>query len=118
MYNILPYLEEQALHDIGAGTSWSAKLISRAMLCAMPLTMMNCPTRRTLTLFPYCPVSGTYGNEKYNMSPPAPFLARGDYAFNAGSQVLLQYLSRPRLACKATIPRTLGRMSPRTLRFG
>ena len=86
MYNILPYLEEQALHDIGAGTPWSAKLISRAMLCATPLTMMNCPTRRTLTLFPYCPVSGSYGNEKYNMSPPAPFLARGDYAFNAGSQ--------------------------------
>ncbi len=105
MDNILPYLEEQALHDIGAGTPWSEKLISRAMLCATPLTMMNCPTRRTLTLFPYYPVSGTYGNEKYNMSPPAPFLARGDYAFNAGSQYYCNIYPGPDSLAQGDDPR-------------
>jgi prepilin-type N-terminal cleavage/methylation domain-containing protein/prepilin-type processing-associated H-X9-DG protein len=96
IFNVLPYLELQALHDIGAGTTWNQKLLSRATLCSTPISTMNCPTRRRSVLYPYYAVPA---NVKFNMIPPAPMLARGDYAFNAGSQNYSQvYTGPPSLA--------------------
>src|SRR5262249_4625949 len=45
-YNILPFIEEQALHDLGAGGNDAAKKTSRATLFQTPIGAMYCPSRR------------------------------------------------------------------------
>jgi len=48
VYNILPYIEQQALRDLGKGQSdASAKKAAITQLCQTPLGAMVCPTRRT-----------------------------------------------------------------------
>jgi len=84
-FNILPYMEQQTLHDIGAGETDEQKKISRMMLCGQPLSMHNCPSRRQALLFPIA-YSGPYYVHKLNMSSDITMAARGDYAMNAGSQ--------------------------------
>ena len=54
-YNILPYLEQQALHDLGAGLTWNstAAFAAKAQCAATPLTAFNCPTRRRVIAYPF-----------------------------------------------------------------
>jgi prepilin-type N-terminal cleavage/methylation domain-containing protein len=83
-YNVLPYLEQQPLHDLGAGTTFTAKMTTRLALCSTPLSMCNCPTRRRPILYSEYVASNT---AKYNMDiSKLAGTVRGDYAANAGSQ--------------------------------
>ncbi len=88
-YNCLPYMEQQALHDLQLGTvRGSADQMAKAQQMAMtPVATLTCPTRRlpgiypNLNYFMNCPMT--------NAAAPADPLAacwfRGDYAANAGS---------------------------------
>lgn len=79
-YNVLPYLEQPALHDLGKGDTFEDKRQTRAVLATTPLSVFNCPTRRRPAL---------YANDviKWNSTTPTPpMVARGDYGINAGSQ--------------------------------
>jgi prepilin-type N-terminal cleavage/methylation domain-containing protein len=85
--NILPYLEQQPLYDLGQGLSATAKSTANAQRVQTPLTMFNCPTRRRAILFPYADYNhgGTGG-------PPANYasvtsVARSDYAANGGDKM-------------------------------
>ena len=81
VYNLLPYLEQQALHDVSANiTDMNAKKQANATLITTPLVMMNCPSRRKTKLYPNVAHTVLYN------SVDRPQVARGDYACNAGSQ--------------------------------
>jgi len=83
IYNVLPYLEEETLHGLpGDGDrmhiSTAQKSVARKMTMT-PLSVMNCPTRRTSQAYP-------------NVHPTEPRnafwateVARSCYAGNAGS---------------------------------
>ena len=81
IYNVLPYIEQPALHDMGAGLSWNSaqKQAALARVVAAPLAMLYCPTRRPATTYPnvYTPVNCGSAN--------VPLVARTDYAASAGS---------------------------------
>jgi hypothetical protein len=77
LFNILPYMEQQSLHDLGIGGS----LAGRTQTSMTPLTVLNCPTRRSSTPFAFNPPNGTFINI---VSAPTS-IARSDYAGNSGS---------------------------------
>ena len=118
IYNILPYLGEQQLHDLGKGlpepasgarsTVTVADLIppfadkQAAMLNLLetPLTTMNCPSRRRAILYPINFNPGSPGYLAYcgnvgtivDMTPvSAAMEARADYAANCGSEAINDY---------------------------
>ncbi len=78
IFNILPYMEQQALHDLGLGLSGTAKSAALAQMNATPLTTLICPTRRTVRTYPAKSVS-------YPMNANSSTLvAKNDYAANGG----------------------------------
>lgn len=79
IYNILPYLEQQNLHDLGLGANATTKKTQHARRTQTALGLLNCPTRRRPVLYPYG--STTYQPANSDMPQQA---ARSDYAANGG----------------------------------
>ncbi len=83
-YNILPWIEQQALHDLGktggtSGTDPNAEPeAERAQCLETPLAMFHCPTRRAAVAYPF-----THGSDFVNADRP-DVIGRSDYAANAG----------------------------------
>jgi prepilin-type N-terminal cleavage/methylation domain-containing protein len=81
-YNVLPFLEERRLHEMGGEPSdQSAKDAAHTQRLTAPLPIFYCPTRRPPRLY--------YGH-KTTTTPPSPAIAGGmvaksDYAINAGT---------------------------------
>jgi prepilin-type N-terminal cleavage/methylation domain-containing protein/prepilin-type processing-associated H-X9-DG protein len=88
-YNILPYCEQQAvweLPDDGDSLNITQKQKDGATLMQKtPMAMLNCPTRRQPTLYPYTQ-SSTFA--LYNCNQPS-LCARTDYAGNCGDNSVL-----------------------------
>ena len=81
-YSALPYLEQQALHDIGIGQDFSTKRTLNREMVSTPLAVFTCPTRRRP--LPY-PVQTYYNLNWYNVEDVASLLiARSDYCGNNG----------------------------------
>jgi prepilin-type N-terminal cleavage/methylation domain-containing protein len=81
IYNILPYIDQQSLHDMGAGMATADKNAAHLQRITIPLTMLYCPTRRSAILYPW--TSGaTGGVGLFNATTPAngSQVARNDYA--------------------------------------
>ena len=103
VYNILPYAEQNALHDLGRYGSNSVKQQTILQLVASPLSFTNCPTRRRPALFPK---TWNNGNDPvaYNsggVTAPYGFLmARTDYAACSGGGGV-QYGTGPRSSSAA-----------------
>jgi prepilin-type N-terminal cleavage/methylation domain-containing protein/prepilin-type processing-associated H-X9-DG protein len=74
IYNVLPYIEQQALHDLGL----DGKIASRSARVGTPLSALICPTRRTVVLYPYVHPSPYTNLIKPNM------IGRSDYVGNGG----------------------------------
>jgi prepilin-type N-terminal cleavage/methylation domain-containing protein len=90
-YNILPYLEQQTLHDLElTATSPTDKMNKARQMCQTPITIYTCPARRAPQLYP--DLDYNLSAPMVNASPPAsPDVAcwyRGDYRANAGSVLL------------------------------
>jgi prepilin-type processing-associated H-X9-DG protein len=88
IYNLLPFMEQPALHDLKLDKSQGfgpADLISQML--ATPLAIVNCPTRRQLKA---CPTWMTGGGGDYSHSfsngqaSATPNVAKTDYACNGG----------------------------------
>lgn len=78
IYNLLPYIEQQAIRDMGTGLTDRGKWPVFQERDAMTVDMLNCPTRRPAIAYP---------NDKPNTpvnSRKNPLHARSDYAANAG----------------------------------
>jgi prepilin-type N-terminal cleavage/methylation domain-containing protein/prepilin-type processing-associated H-X9-DG protein len=78
-FNLLPYIEQQALHDFGAGLSASAKKPLFARREQTLLTTMVCPSRRAMVLRP------VYKGRTWSNCDPFTKSAKCDYAANAGT---------------------------------
>lgn len=76
VYNILPYLDNETLHDQGKGSS--DKKAQAGLVMQTPLPVMNCPSRRAAAAYPY------NGGSAANFSPPS-LVGKSDYAANAGT---------------------------------
>jgi prepilin-type N-terminal cleavage/methylation domain-containing protein len=86
IYNLLPYLEQQALHDLGLDEAPDDKSASHRERVTTPIAIFNCPTRRRALAYPY-----TSYNEGGTGGPPANYdnpssVARSDYAANGGGK--------------------------------
>jgi prepilin-type N-terminal cleavage/methylation domain-containing protein/prepilin-type processing-associated H-X9-DG protein len=81
VYNILPWLEEQALHDKGAGLTGQAKKEEIAQVTEIAIPLFNCPSRRSGPQLDRVP-----GQPQVlvNAARRAPLVGRTDYAANGG----------------------------------
>jgi prepilin-type N-terminal cleavage/methylation domain-containing protein len=86
IYSLLPYIEQQPLHDLGSGATDLATLTRCVQQAAgTPLTGLNCPSRRAPVVYPHGPA----GYQKYHTrlgDVQWPELAgKSDYAANGGT---------------------------------
>ena len=82
IYNVLPYIEQQALHDLGAGLPTAQKYAANLQRMSTPLGILYCPSRRKVTVYPWAT-----GGTQLNCGTSTPSVAaRSDYAGNGGSQ--------------------------------
>ena len=56
IFNVLPYVEQQPLHDMGAGLAQTQKYAAHLQRNATPLAMIICPTRRRAIAYPFSAV--------------------------------------------------------------
>ena len=90
-YNSLPYLEQQAVHDIGLGKTVSEKLMLNRTMMATPLTVFNCPSRRRAMAYPF-----NTGIVLVNTDRSSGLMAgRSDYAGNDGVYTSLPHGQGP-----------------------
>jgi prepilin-type N-terminal cleavage/methylation domain-containing protein/prepilin-type processing-associated H-X9-DG protein len=88
IYNVLPYIEQQALHDLGTGQQpWNspAKEAANMERLCTPLSVLYCPTRRATLVYPWNRASGNAcaGQPIVNAGMPTA-VGRSDYAINGG----------------------------------
>ncbi len=81
VYNILPFVEQQALHDLGMTKTDAEKKTLHLQRAATPLAVFNCPTRRRAVAYPF---AQGYGGPPFNCTLPT-VVGRSDYAANGGS---------------------------------
>jgi prepilin-type N-terminal cleavage/methylation domain-containing protein/prepilin-type processing-associated H-X9-DG protein len=83
IYNILPFIDQQPLHDLGLGLSpWNSteKKAAQTQAMCMPLAVCYCPTRRPVLAYPHTDWSAANAN--------APETAgKCDYAINGGDRL-------------------------------
>lgn len=82
-YSILPYHEEQTLHDLGAGLPVPQRLAANKQRLETPLPIWVCPSRRTSIA--YQNTSTIDFVKKPFGSDAAERIAKSDYAFSVGS---------------------------------
>jgi len=81
IYNILPYVEQQPLHDMGRGLSLAEKRESLMEMCRIPLTVLHCPSRRRPAAYPVLP--GYTSRNALHVDAGS----RTDYASNSGDRI-------------------------------
>ena len=79
IYAILPFIEQQALYQLGAGLANTSG--AQFQRLQTPLAMMNCPTRRAATVFLMDP---SMISKPVNAPQVPSAVARADYAANTG----------------------------------
>jgi prepilin-type N-terminal cleavage/methylation domain-containing protein/prepilin-type processing-associated H-X9-DG protein len=81
-YNLLPFIEEQALHDLGKGLALNSQQFKDAttLLHQSPVSTFHCPSRRVAKLYPIN-WTAMYGQTWIASLTHA---AKGDYAANSG----------------------------------
>lgn len=84
IYNLLPFIEQQAIRDMGSGLSDRGKWPVYQQRDSMTIDMLNCPSRRPSTPYP-----NDQGHTPYN-ARRSPMHARSDYAGNAGDVRFLE----------------------------
>jgi len=81
VYNVLPYVEQSALHDLPLGKTGSARSSAAATMISTPVGQFNCPSRRTTKGYPHWLSSYGYAN-----AGATPLAAKSDYGANGGSR--------------------------------
>lgn len=84
-YNILPYLDQQPLHDLGVGlpVGSSQQFAAIAQAAVIPLSVFQCTSRRALATYPSTLTMQMYHYEYFDMSYQTA-LGKTDYAVNGG----------------------------------
>ncbi len=96
MYDVLPYIEQEALHQLGAGGTPSEKAEAATTLATSPLSVFHCPSRRRPRLGPHNSGSAAPFNPGVGgVQMPAPsMIAKSCYAINGGT-VFLGHIQGP-----------------------
>jgi prepilin-type N-terminal cleavage/methylation domain-containing protein len=87
IYNILPFIDQQPLHDMGGGglaLDDPVKLNAGTARVCTPLTMINCPTRRRALNYPWPTTWFYFQPGGMNLPNKNTGFARGDYAACGG----------------------------------
>jgi len=93
IFQILPYIEQEAVYQLAGDGSLSddpaspAQRASAAIMQMTPLALMNCPTRRRPLVYPN-PIAAQY--RPFNCNHP-PGHAYSDYAINSGDAEVSSY---------------------------
>jgi len=77
IYNILAYIEQQNLRDMGKGINGPEKRLALGQLMKNPIEVFNCPSRRLPRLYPY------QGPSILQNADPPEEVAKSDYAISA-----------------------------------
>jgi prepilin-type N-terminal cleavage/methylation domain-containing protein/prepilin-type processing-associated H-X9-DG protein len=80
VYNVLPYIEMQELHDLGQGLSGTLKSDAHARRTSTPIATLYCPSRRVAIAYPW-----KAGHGIANASDVTA-VGRSDYASNGGDR--------------------------------
>jgi prepilin-type processing-associated H-X9-DG protein len=80
-YNLLPFVDQRNVHDIGAGQTAAQKMSAFLQAASLPIATYQCPSRRPTIAFQY-----VHGNPYQNMNEPT-VCGRSDYAVNGGDSV-------------------------------
>jgi prepilin-type N-terminal cleavage/methylation domain-containing protein/prepilin-type processing-associated H-X9-DG protein len=94
VFNILPYIDQEPVHQLGSGGSAQVKKVAAHQLVKVTLAVMNCPSRRPTMLFPHRPATAVTfrpRNPGFDnvMCDPLDLIARGDYAINGGDYLCI-----------------------------
>ncbi len=86
-YNLLPYIEQPAMHNLGLGMgAWNSttpnggKMAANTLRLSTPVVMVYCPTRRAPIAYPW---TGSWNAKIINANTPS-VAGRSDYAINGG----------------------------------
>ncbi|MBU4397722.1 MAG: DUF1559 domain-containing protein, partial [Planctomycetes bacterium] len=92
LYNILPYIEQSALHDLGADGDRQ-----KMNVCAStPLASYHCPSRRAAIAYP-APLTASGSYPYQNLPNPQPtVMGRNDYAGAGGDSISVHLTEMPR----------------------
>jgi len=80
VYNVLPFLEQQSLHDLGSGFDAEQGKEASATRVQTPLAVMHCPSRRAVAPLP--------ATKTPRETSPVLVMARSDYAANSGDAIV------------------------------
>ena len=89
MYDVLPFIEQQAMHDLGLGGTPAEKALAAERLQTTPLQVFYCPSRRQAKLYPFR-VDAVSWNRPYNPGvggvqvAETPMIAKSCYCMNGG----------------------------------
>ena len=83
IYNILPYVEQIALHSDGLGETPEGQEAASARRLRTPVALFNCPSRRRSDAW-HCPESPPHLQNPYYTDTVLK-VARSDYAINFGN---------------------------------
>jgi prepilin-type processing-associated H-X9-DG protein len=122
-YAILPYIEQQTLHDLGTDNDadrWTqTQKDGAALRHQTPLAMHQCPTRRTSKVYAVygwgAPTYDGRGNHIAYGAGPVSVCGRTDYAANAGDQ-MANWVDSGRTGPDGSVPTSLP--LPPGFRFG
>ena len=85
IYNSLPYMEQQAVHDLQVGKTGSSRLDAATQMIQTPLWVMSCPTRRPAILYPIVVMpEQPNSHQQFCFTNAVSMVARSDYAGNGG----------------------------------
>jgi prepilin-type N-terminal cleavage/methylation domain-containing protein/prepilin-type processing-associated H-X9-DG protein len=91
-YQTLPYIEEEALFDLGAGLQGQAQKDAYLQRLKTPLAIHYCPTRRAAAPYPYA----WFREQPFTLIPWGSPVAKNDYAVNVGDP---DYIGDPAKIC-------------------
>ncbi len=88
MYSVLPYIEQESLHQLGAGGDAAEKKVAAIKLATTVLSIACCPSRRAARLYPHnpnkhWPYNPGIGGLKIGAAD-LPLIAKSCYAVNGG----------------------------------
>jgi len=83
IFNILPFMEQQTIRDMGAGASDSERREQGKLMAGTAIPTLICPSREGTGLVPYT-VPGRYAFGNINRPD---VIARSDYAGNGGNRI-------------------------------
>ncbi len=110
VYNLLPFVEQQALHDLGKGDTANNKKQLAGQVCKTPISFFNCPTRRRSVAF-----AVQITNHSLN-AVVVDRHARTDYAANSGT--IVQTFEGPQTVAQGQDPNWSGWPSWRAQQTG